>query len=327
MPAVHRLLLAAVALSACHAGGAEVIPFDDSAAQQIIAWANGPPAKLPQAWRASAAHQLTKKWARWSGRPDPDLATLGMLREIQQTRRRKPKARFLRQARRLLRQVMARRQAFLRRALPHLRAYLPAGTPIRGRVLLATFIPPFAFSWGDGSVVLSLTTGYWGGSADKLLNLLVHELYHNGFHVHLQGKSPAKAKSGEQLVPIILWQIHNEGMATYVAYRARTKGLQVQDYRLLEDPAAVRQRFAMLRQLLARAAAAKPEQLPAVKKQLWQVGAMQRAFYVAGAHMARAIEQRQGRAALLRTIRHGSRAFLQAYLKTAPPAALRLPRY
>lgn len=211
-----------------------------------------------------------------------------------------------------------------RSASSHLRAYLPSGTPVRGKVLFALFIPAYAFAWGDGSIVINVTAGFWGGNPDKVFNLLVHELYHNGFGLHRHGSSPQDAKTGAALVENLLWQTQHEGMATYVAYRARPPGLLVEDYAFLDDAAEVRVRFKLLQKLLDDMGHAGDSELAPLRERLWSGGTSKRAFYVVGAWMARDIEARHGRDALIRTVVDGPRAFLDAYMSSSPQADLQL---
>jgi len=45
----------------------------------------------------------------------------------------------------------------------------------------------------------------------------------------------------------LLWSVQNEGLATYVAYRAKPAGLVLDDYRLIENEEEVRKRFELCR--------------------------------------------------------------------------------
>src|SRR5262249_22050406 len=157
---------------------------------------------------------------RWNGRPDPNDAVVQRLNRIRQGRADKSVMESLESARRLLDAVQDGKHRFLQWAIPHLRAYLPARTPIRGVVGMAAFLPNYAFSM-DGAIVVSLTDRFWRGEAALVFNVLVHELFHNGFVQHQQGLSPNDAIDGAKLSEALLWQIQNEGLATYVAYRAR----------------------------------------------------------------------------------------------------------
>src|SRR6266540_624575 len=133
-------------------------------------------------------------------------------------------------------------------AVSHLRQYLPPGTRVRGTIALAAFLPNYAFSM-DEAIVVSLTDSFWANDSARVFNLLAHELFHNGFLQHQHGESPSEAKDRSALLRSFLWQLQNEGLATYVAYRMRPPDLALADYRLLESAEEVSKRFDLCRRL------------------------------------------------------------------------------
>jgi hypothetical protein len=303
------------------------ISFDDQAARSLIAWARSDAPGEPPEWRSLPAYFLTRLWAQAGGQPDPDAKVQAKLNELARDKRERPNTPRLVQTAALLSQVERRREDLEARVVPHLRSYLPAATPITGRVVLALFTPPYAFSWiGDdvSSIVINIDHPFWKGSADKVLNLLVHELFHNGFVVHQPNVFSPDERSPTRIVDELLWQTQNEGTATWVAYRVRPLGLEVEDYRLLDDAAEVQARFEQLRRLIADAAQVHDEERAELRKRIWREGVEARAFYVVGAAMARRIEEDKGRAALIATIKAGPRAFFGAYAATAPRLELRV---
>ncbi|MCC7380556.1 MAG: hypothetical protein IT384_01900 [Deltaproteobacteria bacterium] len=327
---VRALGLASMALasaSGCahqQATSSPDLVFDATAVADILLWARSDDLRLPTSWRTARAYELTRAWAEWSGLPDPDLDVLQVLTQMganKATRGAHP----LERLEAFLTALEARRRSFIAESTPILRAYLPSNTPIRGRVLFAVFIPPFAFAWGDGSVVINLSAAYFDFNDDKVFNLLIHELFHNGFGLHQRGASPMLAKDGAELIENILWQTQNEGIATYVAYRARSPGLFVEDYALIEDEVEVGQLFERTRALLDDATRAGARDLDALKERIFTLGSRDRAFYVVGAVMARQIETQHGRAALVETIVQGPRSFFRAYQGTRPRHALVAP--
>ena len=270
------------------------------------------------------AYALTRQWAQWNGRPDPDLYVDQLLKEVVLAKSKKQYSPRLVQAQALLTELSNRQQSLVEVAVPHLRSYLPRDTPIKGQILLAVFIPTYAFSWGDGSIVIDLAADFWKGNPDKVFNLVIHELYHNGYGAHQKGVSANEARSPQALIDHVLWQTQNEGLATYVAYRAKPVELTMRDYQLLDNPSEVRARFKLLQQLLADLATAVEEGLPKVREEIQSIGDSQRAFHVVGAYMARRIEEQKGRDALVQTIDAGPRAFFAAYAATSAPPGLRL---
>ena len=114
--------------------------------------------------------------------------------------------------------------------------------------------------------------------------------------------------------------MQNEGLATYVAYRAKPAGLVLDGYRLIESQEEVRKRFELCRRLMQNLQRASGQELSSLKERLWREGNTPRVSYVVGAVMARRIEQVDGRLKLLKTIEGGPQAFLETYLATSPPA-------
>jgi hypothetical protein len=126
------------------------------------------------------------------------------------------------------------------------------------------------------------------------------------------------------LLDHVLWQTQNEGMATYVAFGMRPSTSEVTDYQLLERPAEVAARFDSLQLLIDECTAANDGTLPALRDNIRKAGSTDRVYYVVGAYMAKMIEERMGRAALVRTVTAGPAAFFQEYAATAPSDHLRI---
>jgi hypothetical protein len=302
------------------------VAFDATAVDDLLGWARSEQPELPTVWRGTRAYQLARAWARWSGQPDPDLAVIEVLAQIGAEKINRGSGRPLDRVERFLAEIDASHGLFMAHATPLIAAYLPADTPIRARVLFAAFIPPYAFAWGDGSIVVNITAGHFSYQPDRVYDLLVHEVFHAGFGVHQRGRSPLSATSPSDLIECVLWQTQSEGLATYVAYRARPPGLFVEDYALIEDRVAVGETFAHVNQLIADAAQAQDQDLTVLKQRVFALGAQKRAFYVIGAVMAQHIEQVLGRRALVDTVRDGPDAFFAAYARSNPPWPLDLGR-
>lgn len=301
----------------------ESITWDTTTVDALFEWADSDSLELPTNWQQARPYVLTREWATWSGLPDPDQEVLRLFAEVIKMKTLEPgKPRFV-NAKNLLQEITKRKDAFVKQTLPHIKTYLPAETEVRGNILFVLFVPAFAFAWGDGSIVINLTAGYFEKSADKVLNLLVHELFHQGIGQYYSGASPEQLHSPSALVDNILWQTQNEGLATYVAFQIRPENIAVQDYELLETDDEVKARFAMLNQLIHDASLSIPEDYGSIKKRIWEQGTTERAFYVVGAYMARQIETVMGREALVNTVLAGPRAFFSAYEATEPALLIR----
>jgi hypothetical protein len=301
----------------------EGVVFDAQSLEEILRWARSDSADLPAGWRDQQPYHLAREQARWNGRPDPTDEVLQQLITIRQRRRDASVEERLDRTARLLRTVLKGRDDFLQSALPHLRAYLPTRTPIRAMVAMAAFLPNYAFSM-NGTIVLSLTDRFWAGDAALVFNLLVHELFHEGFMQHQRGTSPNDAIDGRGLLEALLWQLQNEGMATYVAYRAKPGHLVLSDYELLEKPSQVTRLFNHCRGLIADIKAAGVQSLPTLRERLWRECNLDRLSYIVGAAIAQRIEQLSGLSALVKTIEQGPTAFLAAYQRTSPEQEVEL---
>lgn len=110
-------------------------------------------------------------------------------------------------------------------------------------------------------------------------------------------------------------------MATYVGYRALYEfpnydpDPKRDDYGFLQDTLI----FERLHDLLNTVLKKVPSLLETEKGQkelqdtLWQIGSMDRAYYVIGCYMAKVIDEKLGRQALVETISTGPQSFLHKY--------------
>ena len=110
----------------------------------------------------------------------------------------------------------------------------------------------------------------------------------------------------------MLDSLHNEGMATWVGYTARSifPNSDEEDYEMLDDPAEVERQRGELNRLFTLAKTVSTDSLQAIA---WDVGVMERAYYVTGADMSRTIEKQLGREALVATIETGPLDFIDTY--------------
>jgi len=136
------------------------IEFSAQALLQILDWAQGQGVTDPPEWRRQLPYELAREQAKWSGTPSPDLEVERQLRLIHERKQKDPGASFLADTAKFAARIMQGRQEFLSWAVPHLRACLPAGTPIRGTVALAAFLPNYAFPMNE-TIVVSITDNSW----------------------------------------------------------------------------------------------------------------------------------------------------------------------
>ena len=108
-------------------------------------------------------------------------------------------------------------------------------------------------------------------------------------------------------------------MATYVSYKALAMypAAGEKDYQLLANPEDVVNLRRQVNALFMQAASLSQDEL---QKRSWDIGITQRAYYVVGADMARIIEGKAGRRALVETIDRGPRSFVATYNSLVPAA-------
>jgi len=82
------------------------------------------------------------------------------------------------------------------------------------------------------------------------------------------------------------------------------------DYKLFEDREELDGLLNKMNEIFKKAMALGEKEL---KDALWQVGSMDRAYYVAGCYMAKTIDEKLGRNTLVATISKGPRHFLSTY--------------
>jgi hypothetical protein len=146
-----------------------------------------------------------------------------------------------------------------------------------------------------------------------VLNIIVHELFHVGFGRYIEPIDFSKMKTREQTIDLLSRGLQNEGMATYVAYRARQifpSSKIDPDYTMLENRSDVLRLGEKINHLLELG---RSEPFEEIRDTIWEEGVRSRAYYVVGAYMAGRIEEARGRAALVDTIVKGSRCFIETY--------------
>jgi hypothetical protein len=199
---------------------------------------------------------------------------------------------------------------FMNRAIPHVCSYLPdAEVKLDTTVYLTAYTRARGFMT-QSNIVVNIMDPYWQGDRQHILNAIAHEIFHIGY-----GRNPtslALAQPNNDRFYGILRQLHNEGIATYVSYKALAiyPAAGEKDYQLLAKPADVANLRRQLNALFLQAASLSPDEL---QERSWDIGITQRAYYVVGADMARTIEGKAGRKVLVGTIDKGPRSFAATY--------------
>jgi len=223
------------------------------------------------------------------------------------------------------RRTIEQETQFLAEGLEHLCRFLPDNPAFLDiKILFTGGIRANAFAWEH--VVVDATSKFWhqhaitiDEKASWILNMLVHECWHGGYSENRDQRS--ECPPDDERLYKLLDNIQNEGIATYVNYTAQSifPALVDPDFRMLDDPRRVAAKFAAMVSILEKRWSLDESEL---RKLSWEDGVQGRAFYVGGAHMARVLDERAGRAALNETIAKGPYAFAVDYNEVADADSL-----
>lgn len=282
------------------------IRFDIRSVEKIILDPEKILADPVRFWSDDNAYKLLSRWHERIGQP-PDLELwkkqIEALHNIPVSERKKHP------------QLIAARnlelisESFASRAVRFLCDFLPPEADLTTTLYFTTEMISAGFQ-ESGEIVVHILN-------HELLNLFVHELFHKG-HMSLESgtEEPAGAPNPYDRM---YFSLQSEGMATYVGYKARRQFPQVGevgtslvagDYALLENPEQLQRLHSELNMLFRDASELDGETL---RKRSWELGVQQRAYYVVGAFMAKTIDEKSGRQALIETLKTGPYSFLAAY--------------
>jgi hypothetical protein len=159
-----------------------------------------------------------------------------------------------------------------------------------------------------GEIVINMTATYWNNNPDNILNTMVHELFHVGYsycrdHWDEIEKTPFIS---------IIENIHNEGICTYVAYKAQDifPAPDEKDFQILDDSEQVRFHISEVKEILFKINDLSEQELD---KLCWDKGVIGRSFYVVGAYMCQVIDENEGREGLKRILLEGPLSFLDTF--------------
>jgi tetratricopeptide (TPR) repeat protein len=313
-PVIACLVAALCAASLPAAAGNQLeadIDFDASSAREILFQPETILGDPDGFWRSNPAYRLVAMWHKYSGEPirrDRWLQSLGKLADVPAEVRPQQPANLL------LTQLMEASDVFQRDAVPHICSFLPKESiNLDSTIHLTAKTHPRAFQIHE-HIVLDITNRYYRGNADAIMNCLVHETFHIGYGNHQRLRTELDLDNAT--INSMLNSLQNEGMATYVGYTAQHlfPAPDDRDYEMLERKRDVKIRRKKISALFDRAMSENPGDLG---KASWRTGVKDRGYYVVGAYMAKMIDERLGRDALIATVEQGPRAFVRTYNEIA----------
>ena len=280
------------------------IRFNDSSLEKIVLHPEDVLAHPDAFWASDSAYQLVKLWHQRVSFPIQMEQWKGWVQSFKNlpVEEREKSSQLI-----AARTTMKKGKEFNEKAIPYICSFLPKDCPdISTTIYFTTAIMASGFQSGNSIVI-------YGANADKD-NLLIHELFHQGFDKCKPKR--IESSSRDSVIYQIYNDLQNEGMATYVGYqglkefpRCRTDLLK-DDYKLFENPEEINALLDKMNELFKKAFTLKEKEL---KDTLWQIGSMDRAFYVIGCYMSKIIDEKLGRDALIETISNGPQSFLRTY--------------
>jgi len=285
------------------------IRFDDSSLEKIVLHPEEVLANPDSFWANDSSYQLVKLWHQRISFPIPMDQWKGWVQSFKNipVEERKNNTQLI-----AAKIMMDREKEFNDKAVPFICSFLPKNCPnISTTIYFTTAIMSSGFQMGNNIVI-------YGTNADKD-NLLIHELFHQGFNRCKPTYN--KYNSKDSTVNQIFNDLQNEGMATYVGYKALNEFPKFDpdpkrdDYKFFND---LKTRYRLIERLndilkkvplLVNSKVGQKE----LQDSIWQAGTMDRTFYVVGCYMAMIIDEKLGRDVLIETILKGPKLFLQTY--------------
>jgi tetratricopeptide (TPR) repeat protein len=266
-------------------------------------------------WKIDAAYQLSATWHNEANVPRTNVLMDDWRQELKTLAALPLSERQNLPYYKLALEVDSNQGLFREKAIPHLLSFLPNrdGMLIETTVYLTAFTYAYAFS-ADGQIVINQSSSFWSNNLNKVLGLLAHELFHVGYRANFNYFQEDALDDDSKYQLLIALQ--NEGTATYIGYAIRDVfPAEVEDLVMMDKPDIVQTKINQVNDIFTQADALEPEE---IRKLSWDVGVDDRAYYVTGGHMARTIDQKLGRAALVSTIVKGPLSFVDTYNKLAP---------
>lgn len=202
----------------------------------------------------------------------------------------------------------------------HISTFLPKNISYITYVYLVAFTIPYAFCVEQNKIGIDISADEWYFSPEFLLNMTIHEIYHAGYHTFTADKKylDKDPTDRETFIRSCYATILNEGMATYVAYRALDlfpTEYKQDDYKMLEDDNKVKTAIGQVNELLDNS---DKLAIDSLNKLAWDFGVSKRAFYVTGAFIAKTIEEKFGRDYMVKLIQKGGYEFVKDFNVIVP---------
>ena len=289
------------------------VNFNISSVESIILHPEVILQDIDEFWATDTAYIAAKEWHEGSGVDIPFKDweyVINYHAEIDVEKRTKDPT-FI-----MAKELQEKESLFNSKAIEHICSFLPASTLGFNRsVYFTAYTLSWAFASGDVAVV-NINSTHFEDEQGKILNTMIHEIYHVGYrsNVLYQTDIPMESSGHEEIIHTLL----NEGLASYVSYAADSLfpyKIPTVDYVKLEDEKEIRRLHKELNRFFISSENMLESEMDSIS---WELGIMQRAYYVVGSFMAKTIDEKLGREALVSLIRKGPSSFINTYNSIAP---------
>lgn len=283
------------------------LTFDDSAIEQMYLHPREILSQVDSFWANNKAYSLVQRWHTINNVPIPYKQWTGTIAKIANLSPEKVANQVAFVNAKIIRE---QESVFRDKALPHIYSFLPVTTPpLDTKIYLLTGTVPYAFTIGE-NIVMDVASPNFKRDPKRILNILVHEVFHIGYRCVATNRT--SAPSGSKMERYISEYLLMEGLANYVSYTAQDifPNNLFEDYILLENQTNVLKHIQSINLLFSKLGNLSDDEL---KNQSWKIGVLKRGYYVVGAYMAQVIDTKLGRDALIQTISAGPSEFFKLY--------------
>jgi tetratricopeptide (TPR) repeat protein len=280
-----------------------VIKFELSSMEMIYLHPESVLADVDSFWKNDRAYWFTSLWMKNVGYDYPPMGWQQYIEKLSQVPvNQRDTVRVVR----LGRDCAKLRDSLFNDVVTHICSFLPDSvTDLSTVVYLTALVVPHAFQMNH-NVVLNANAIK---TAAEAWNTIIHEVFHVGYYRNECYRTEMLFHNEEK--HDLIYSLQNEGMATYVAFTAPAAMYYDQkDYRMLKDDSEVEKAIAKMNELIKMVDSTSPDEF---RKKMFTLGVEERVLYICGAHIARTIDEKIGRDALVKTVSAGPRTFIAVY--------------
>ncbi len=283
------------------------IVFDNSAIEAIYLNPEGILQNIDSFWTYNKAFALTKDWHARNNVEIPYKKWKKSIAEIEKLSSQEAKNFIVYKNGQY---IIAKSSLFNEKAVPHIFTFLPNSVyTIEANIFLLTGTVPYAFAY-QGNIVLDLAMPKLENNPERILNILVHEVYHIGLNQVIAARTPENLKNNtiDYLYNFLL----NEGIASYVAYTAQDifPNYDFNDYKMFENENDVKKHVILVNSLFSKIKTKSDMEMRLLSQ---KIGVKKRAYYVTGLYMVQTIDRKLGRETLIKAIADGPKEFFRCY--------------